>query len=181
MDCSPYTASYLPSRDPQWRDRDRDHRGHSWDVFVCSFVYSRHASPQSVVPVLCCCCLRKPLQVGKVLGGMRHGGSRRFENGCSKNLAMRILTDPPIGVVPLWLPTLPDGVGCAEHRSSPTGCPRGERFFPSPSQGVCCCRENACKGEDEDEVIKTLASRARVMLYFHGGASVCVRPARIDQ
>jgi monoterpene epsilon-lactone hydrolase len=132
--------------------------------------------PLSVLPVLCCCCLRKPLHEkwGKFFEAMvvaaRVGGATL----APRIWAMRILTDPPIGVVPLWLPILPDGVGWAEHRQVIDDRPRGEWFFPSSSQGVCCGRANACRGEDEDQLIQTLASRTRVVLYFHGGAfSVC--------
>ena len=83
-------------------------------------------APCAACPVICCCCVRSPRHElwGKTfeaaLAMLRAGTatmarSLRFQ---------RLLTDPPLAVMPLWLPTMPAGIGCAKNVTAPHGMNR---------------------------------------------------------
>ena len=51
--------------------------------------------------------------------------------------ALRLITDPPLGRVPLWAPHLPLGVACSVNRRAPHG---GEWFVHARGRvNVCAC------------------------------------------
>lgn len=101
---------------------------------------------------------------------------------------IRCLTDPPIGSIPLCLPTLPSAIGVVDNTIAPHG---GEWFYPSTgrlqernrfsgeafeSKDFCCTFPTAKNsssngkfypGSPEDPEAPSLK---RVILYFHGGA-----------
>ncbi len=89
--------------------------------------------------------------------------------------ALRLLTDPPVGSIPLWLPSLPESVGAStndESRGSPYG---GEWFFPATGEAVrgngvgnLCCLDWEYPGDPQE--LLELGDSKRVVLYFHGGA-----------
>jgi len=79
---------------------------------------------------------------------------------------LRCLTDPPVGVVPTWLPTIPRNVGCKANTVAPH---EGSWFWPAsgPRTSCWCC----CPGYPGHPQRQANLQRApRVILYFHGGA-----------
>lgn len=82
--------------------------------------------------------------------------------------ALRLITDPPLGIIPKFTPSLPDGIGVVENTLAPHG---GEWFFPAagPDTSSCLC----CPQYPGDpQLLPNLGSPKRVVLYFHGGAFV---------
>jgi monoterpene epsilon-lactone hydrolase len=82
---------------------------------------------------------------------------------------LRALTDPPVGSVPLWLPQLPESVGCEKNVTAPGG---GEWFFPAAGPAeTCpglCCADYRYPGDPQQ--LHDLGNPERVILYLHGGA-----------
>eukprot|EP01044_Picomonas_judraskeda_P000578 COSAG03_NODE_26_length_19032_cov_87.110812_14_plen_416_part_00 len=89
--------------------------------------------------------------------------------------ALRFLTDPPVGSIPLWLPTLPESVGTSANVKARTG---GEWFFPATGHakrgrgiGNLCCADWVYPGDPQDPKKELRLDQVeRVVLYFHGGA-----------
>jgi len=75
------------------------------------------------------------------------------------------MTEPPLGSVPLRLPTLPVGVGCRENQLAPHG---GEWFYVGHDrpQTKGCTGYADYPGDPQED----LSRLRRVVLYFHGGA-----------
>jgi monoterpene epsilon-lactone hydrolase len=89
--------------------------------------------------------------------------------------ALRLITDPPVGTIPLWLPTLPNSVGCEPNVTAPR---KGEWFFPATGDAERTCKLDvssmfcasfAYPGDPQRD-LAGLASLERVVLYLHGGA-----------
>ena len=86
--------------------------------------------------------------------------------------ALRFITDPPVGSIPLWLPSLPESVGTATNVTAPNG---GEWFFtatgaPARGRGVgnLCCANWVYPGDPQH--VSDLGKPRRLILYLHGGA-----------
>ena len=114
-----------------------------------------------VIPVLCCCCCRKkkhPLwnkTFEVAVTTLRAGAYNIGRCWC----ALRCLTDPPLAVVPKWLPSgvwcaIPSGVGITTNTVCPSGGewtyaargPRASCCHGSSSSATCCCCGACCGG-----------------------------------
>lgn len=130
------------------------------------------------LPALCCCCCRAPThhKWGKAfdatVSAFQVGGRIMLP----RISAFRVMTDPPLGVIPVWLPNLLLGGGVVWSESRAPD-PQGEWFFPS-SSGSSNCHASAGGGHDGAHVPvrDDLASRSRIMLYMHGGAFCLCSP-----
>jgi len=132
----------------------------------------------SVLPALCCCCCRAPTHQkwGKAFDATISAIQAAGRTLLPRISAFRVLTDPPLGVIPLWLPSLllGGGVGWSESRAPD---PLGEWFFPGSSEGSCCHAAAGSGGEEAQlRVQDDLAARSRIMLYMHGGAFCLCSP-----
>ena len=88
---------------------------------------------------------------------------------------MRIATDPPVGAIPPWLPTLPANVAITLNRDGPGG---GEWFYrPRAAENGCTSRWrntasiNRCCAQKRHQggVPLSLSGAGKLILYFHGG------------
>ena len=92
------------------------------------------------LPILCCCCCRTkthptwnlPFELAVTI--LRASAVNIGRCWC----VLRCLTDPPLGVVPTWLPFLPSNIGVVTNTTAPHG---GEWVYPKDLQstkGTCC-------------------------------------------
>jgi len=118
---------------------------------------------------------------------------------------LRCITDPPIASIPKWFPTLPDNIGCEPNKTAPhfedSSCcsnRSGEWYFPSdfymdqgkPITGPCslparcCCIAHYPGNPEYPDYLRqtnklraqTPPRKARLILYFHGGAFCLCTP-----
>jgi len=97
------------------------------------------------LPILCCCCCRTkthptwnlPFELAVTI--LRASAVNIGRCWC----VLRCLTDPPLGVVPTWLPFLPSNIGVVTNTTAPHG---GEWVYPKDLQSTkrtccapCCC------------------------------------------
>jgi hypothetical protein len=100
--------------------------------------------PVSICPVVCCgpSCDRKPRHPAYDAPGMwKFEATMTAMRAVADNLArsmclMRLLTDPPIGRIPLWFPMLPASIGCARNVAAPHA---GEWYYPATGKTPCGC------------------------------------------
>jgi len=139
---------------------------HSCEALRCACLPC--LSCASVAPVLCCsqCTPRRhptwTVPFEAAVSMLRASTMNISRSYC----ALRFFTDPPIGVMPIWLPNIPRDVGCANNTVAPHG---GSWFWPAtgPRTSCCCC----CPGYPGHPQRQANLQRApRVILYCHGGA-----------
>ena len=123
--------------------------------------------------VLCCCgCRRRAHPTWStgfeaMVAALRVGAKNVIFNIS----ALRLLTDPPVGVMPLCLPTLPRRVGVVANSLAPHG---GEWLFPNAG---CIANSGCCVHHLNDpQALDALGSPVRLILYFHGGAFALCTP-----
>jgi hypothetical protein len=148
--------------------------------------------PLHVCQILCCRCGHEPKHQawGKMgrkfeaaVTAMRDMSTLTDSNRRPMNVntikcrlcVARLVTDPPLGRIPLWAPMLPNDVGCAKNQVAP-GPAGAEWFFPTSARSCllrCCCCPTP-KGDPQR--LPRLGDPRLLMLYFHGGAFCACSP-----